>query len=93
MYHQVSINKDERSASCFLHNSSELCPDVWFGCVWCHVQMNATHFLWSSHLCSVHQYSNTPTFLVGGVVGLLVVLFYGGIGLVINPLNTELVPR
>lgn len=54
--------------------------------------MNATHFLWSSHLCSVHQYSNTPTFLVGGVVGLLVVLFYGGIGLVINPLNTELVP-
>ncbi|EEC04032.1 hypothetical protein IscW_ISCW003230 [Ixodes scapularis] len=54
--------------------------------------MNATHMLWSSHLCSVHQYSNTPSFIVAGVVGLLVVLFYAGAGLVINPLNTELVP-
>uniref|UniRef100_A0A4D5RN18 Osteopetrosis-associated transmembrane protein 1 n=1 Tax=Ixodes scapularis TaxID=6945 RepID=A0A4D5RN18_IXOSC len=54
--------------------------------------MNATHMLWSSHLCSVHQYSNTPSFIVAGVVGLLVMLFYAGAGLVINPLNTELVP-
>ncbi|KAG0412420.1 hypothetical protein HPB47_010431 [Ixodes persulcatus] len=55
--------------------------------------MNATRMLWSSHLCSVHQYSNTPSLIVAGVVGLLVVLFYAGAGLVINPLNTELVPR
>lgn len=53
--------------------------------------MNATRFLWSSHLCSVHHYQNTPSFVVAGVVGLLVVLFYAGAGTLITPLNTELV--
>ncbi|KAH8021563.1 hypothetical protein HPB51_015959 [Rhipicephalus microplus] len=57
------------------------------------LQMNATRFLWSSHLCSVHHYQNTPSFVVAGVVGLLVVLFYAGAGTLITPLNTELVQR
>lgn len=56
--------------------------------------MNATRFLWSSHLCSVHHYENAPSFVVTGVVALLVVLFYAGAGVLISPLNTELVqPR
>lgn len=53
--------------------------------------MNATRFLWSSHLCSVHHYQNTPAFVVAGVVALLVTLFYGGAATIITPLNTELV--
>lgn len=53
--------------------------------------MNATRFLWSSHFCSVHHYQNTPAFVVAGVVGLLVTLFYAGAGTIITPLNTELV--
>ncbi|KAH7947034.1 hypothetical protein HPB52_007465 [Rhipicephalus sanguineus] len=57
------------------------------------MQMNATRFLWSSHLCSVHHYQNTPSFVVAGVVGILVILFYAGAGTIITPLNTELVQR
>lgn len=53
--------------------------------------MNATRFLWSSHLCSVHHYQNAPAFVVAGVVALLVTLFYGGAATIITPLNTELV--
>ncbi|XP_077487287.1 osteopetrosis-associated transmembrane protein 1 [Amblyomma americanum] len=53
--------------------------------------MNATRFLWSSHFCSVHHYQNAPAFVVAGVVGLLVILFYAGAGTIITPLNTELV--
>uniref|UniRef100_A0A131YRD3 Uncharacterized protein n=1 Tax=Rhipicephalus appendiculatus TaxID=34631 RepID=A0A131YRD3_RHIAP len=53
--------------------------------------MNATRFLWSSHLCSVHHYQNTPSIVVAGIVGILVILFYAGAATIINPLNTELV--